>query len=179
MADLISEYGAYAFNEHDEHGRSITNDLNVYGRSYFTVTAPAVAIDVSGDAYVQLNNSLRNTILNNTARMVNMAQYTFKKSDYGDKIEATLKDEDGAIDLSSYDSVKMYIRDRSGTTQMSDVDCTITNATEGKIEYDWTSGDVIDTPGTYEVEFKIVGSDGELTVPNEEHVIITVEEDIE
>lgn len=71
------------------------------------------------------------------------------------------------LDLTSATSVtfEMRIQGSSSTPSVSGV-MTVVNATQGQVQYTWITGDT-STAGTYDVEFKILWSDGGIErVPN-------------
>lgn len=107
-----------------------------------------------------------------------MSDQTFKEGDLGDELEATLKDADGAIDLSAVDKVDFVMENRSGD-KVLDEQVSIVNGSEGKIQYQWSPGDPVEEPGVYRVEFRITDSVGDTeTVPNDGFNVIEVEEEI-
>jgi len=107
-----------------------------------------------------------------------MSQQTFKENDVGDTLTAQLKDEDGPIDLSGASEVRIIMRQADGQKTL-DAQMSLTNATNGEVEYQWSSGDPIETKGVYEAEFKIIDGLGETeTVPNNGYVSIKIEEEL-
>jgi len=98
---------------------------------------------------------------------------TYKKGDDGDPLKAQLLDEDGAIDLTDASDVKVLFY--GDGEQIINRSVTIENATDGKVSYSWQTDDPIYTKGTYKVEFRILTSAGQMTVPNEGFVSLAVE----
>lgn len=119
-------------------------------------------------------------ILTNLNKFVVMDSHTFKEDDLGDKVKATLEDSSGAIDVSGVKQVNLKVKDRAGTKQL-DQKVDITDGTNGKVEYQWSSGDYpIENAGVYRAEFEIIDANDEKeTVPNDGSVTIEVEEQIE
>lgn len=81
--------------------------------------------------------------------------------------EYQLKWDDGtAIDLRTATSVYFIMRVDEGTTDDVSAACIVTDAQNGKVAYNWASGDV-DTGGMYKYRFKITFNTGKiLTVPS-------------
>lgn len=103
-----------------------------------------------------------------------MATFTTKRNDTF-PIKATLEDADGPVDLTGA-TVKFLMQDLQGN-QVVDASATITNASQGKVEYNWVSGDV-DTAGEFEAEFEVTFSSGKVrTFPNEDYITVVIEED--
>lgn len=134
---------------------------------------------LAGDSFATILTPDKNALITTKNKFVNMTQHTFKEGDLGDVLEAQLKDDDGAIDLSNaVQQVDIVMQNREGTTVL-DSQVTISNATEGRIKYEWQSGDPIETAGVYRTEFRIINGDGsEDTVPNDDYVTIEVEEEL-
>jgi hypothetical protein len=107
-----------------------------------------------------------------------MEQHSVTVNDLGDTLKATLKDEDGAIDLGSVDKVTVKIKDRSGTTVL-DKKVTVADAAGGKVEYSWSTGDTpIENTGVYRGKFKIFdGSPDPESVPNNNFFTLKVGSD--
>lgn len=76
-------------------------------------------------------------------------------------------DDGTAIDLTTADSVKLYMTlDECDVPTIDGAACEIEVATDGSIEYYWVSGDT-DEPGMYKIEFVITFNNGSiLTVPS-------------
>lgn len=54
----------------------------------------------------------------------------------------------------------------------------VTDASNGKVKYEWQSGDT-DTPGIFYAEWEVeLGSGGKETFPNTDHIVIRVHEEI-
>jgi len=107
-----------------------------------------------------------------------MQSKTFKEGDLGDELNATLEDDNGAIDLSTANKVEIVMEDRDKTVQL-DAEVSITDASAGKIEYDWSPGDPIETAGVYRAEFRITDNTGDTeTVPNNSYKSIKIEKEL-
>jgi hypothetical protein len=82
--------------------------------------------------------------------------------------EYVLAYDDGtAIDLITAESVKIYMTaDETETAIVDGESCTITDASNGIIKYNWQSGETDDV-GMYKIEFLITFTSGAiLTVPS-------------
>jgi hypothetical protein len=118
-------------------------------------------------------------LLTNTNRFVDMEQQTFKKNDFSDAVTATLKDENGAIDLSNaVQEVRLLIQTTDGTQKL-DEKVSITDAVNGEVRYKWSKGDPIEEVDVYRAEFEIIDGSGDSeTVPNNDYISLTVQEDL-
>lgn len=119
-------------------------------------------------------------IIKKPNRYVSMQSRTFKANDLGDELQATLKDQDGALDLSEgVKSVTLLIQDTKGE-KVLDKQVSFTDAANGEIEYNWQTDDTpIQNPGAYEAEFEILDTrDNAETVPNDGSVTLEIEDDI-
>lgn len=98
------------------------------------------------------------------------AATTIKKGDRLPVLSATLKSGGSAIDLTG---AGVVFRMTSGATTVTGT-CTIVDATAGRVEYPWASGDT-DVAGQYRGEFVITHSDGKLqTLPSHGYLKIFV-----
>lgn len=112
---------------------------------------------------------------NQTAR----DRFTIRQNDTDPPIDDTLQDEDGsAEDLSSgVDSVDFHLQAADGTTKV-DATGSITDGANGKVEYEWSSGDT-DTEGWYKAEWQVNYSDGDTgTFPADGWVTVRVEPEL-
>lgn len=108
-----------------------------------------------------------------------MNQHTFKKGDTGDILEVTLEDESGAIPLQNVTDVKIKMQNTVTGNTVLNASMTVTDGPNGKAEYEWESGDPIETVGVYRTEFEILDGTGDPdTVPNEGYTSIKIEEDL-
>ena len=106
-------------------------------------------------------------------------EFVAKRNDTRQYLERLLKNADGtAINLSGA-TVVFNMRLRGATTLKIDGGAvTIVVAATGSVKYEWADGD-LDTAGYYEGEFEVTFADSTvITVPNEEHIPITVTADI-
>lgn len=110
-------------------------------------------------------------------RYMDMDDHTFKKGDLGDPLQATLKDGDGnVIDLSNASQVNLRLETPDETQQL-DAQMTVVNASNGEVEYNWQSGDPIETADVYYAEAVIdPGTSSQQTVPNDGKTPIEVED---
>jgi hypothetical protein len=142
------------------------------------IDSPTSAVFRNLDRRVEISNLNRESIITNKDRFVVMSDHTFKQGDLGDELEAVLKDENGVLDLSQVSKVELVMQDRSGV-KVLDEEVTISNGVQGEVEYQWSSGDPIEEPGVFRVEFRITDSVGDTeTVPNDGFNVIEVEEEI-
>lgn len=102
-----------------------------------------------------------------------MTEVTFKQDNTARKLSGTLKDEDGAIDVSNA-SVELYMEDRKGNVEIDGASVTVTDGSNGKVEYDFQDGD-LDSPGIKRAEFFVTYSDGDERIPNDGYVTVEVE----
>lgn len=89
-----------------------------------------------------------------------MADFTFIQSDTRPAFAVVIMNNstNAAVDLTGT-TVTFYMRHKRGrTAAVSAGTCTITDATNGKVEYRWAATD-LDQPGLYEAEFRIVHTD--------------------
>ena len=94
------------------------------------------------------------------------------KDDFGESTEA-------AVNLTTAGSVVFNMRESGGTAvKINRVAGSITDAANGEVTYDWTSGDT-DTVGTYEMECEVVWNDGKAeTFPNNDYWEVSIVDDI-
>lgn len=78
-------------------------------------------------------------------------------------------DDNTPIDLTTATTVKITLRAYEATTnKVNDAACVVTDTLNGKVMYNWTSGDV-DTAGMYKYKYKITYASGKiLTVPSDD-----------
>lgn len=90
--------------------------------------------------------------------------FTIKQNDTSPSLQATLSDTSGAVDIVGA-TVKLHMKSLAGVLVI-DEDMTITDATNGVVQYDWVTGDT-STVGAYYVEFEVTYADGGIeTFPN-------------
>lgn len=107
-----------------------------------------------------------------------MTDFWIKSGDLRPNLEAQLEDEDNnAIDLSNASSVDFHMEDVSGSVKV-DSSATITDTNNGKVEYEWSSGDT-DTAGTFFGEFQVDWDDGDPeSFPNHDNIEIQITDEI-
>lgn len=97
------------------------------------------------------------------------------------ELELQEKDSNGdkiPIDLTG-SSIDFYVYDENTDTMIIDgSNVTITDAANGLIEYEWKDSDTQKT-GTYKGEFVVTYADGELTLPNDGFLPVTINEDVQ
>jgi hypothetical protein len=105
--------------------------------------------------------------------------FSIKQNDTYPYLAAQLKEskeggEKELIDLTSAEKVKFVAKLKTGETVIEG-ECTIVEAKEGKVEYEWASEDT-KTAGLYEIEFKITWAPDKVqSVPNEDYDEIEIE----
>lgn len=104
-----------------------------------------------------------------------------KQGDQKPEVEVQLLQADGnggttPVDLSGA-NVKFYVVNPVTDELLIDGETvTITDAANGKIRYQWTSGDT-DESGVWKGEFVATYSDGDLTFPNTGFIPVIINED--
>ncbi len=93
-------------------------------------------------------------------------------------MSGTLKDAAGnAIDLTAA-TVRFHMKKISQTTVKVDGSATVLDDDAGRVRYAWQTGD-IDTPGTFQGEFEVEYSTGEIeTFPKDGFLAIEIIDDI-
>ncbi len=104
--------------------------------------------------------------------------FAIKQNDTSPIIAATLKDADGtAIDLSGA-TVRFHMRKIGKSAVSVDAAASVTNASQGKIQYAWSATDTA-TIGTYQGEFEVTYTDNKVeTFPNSGYIAIEVTDDL-
>jgi len=107
-----------------------------------------------------------------------MAYFRIKKGDLLPYLAIEVVDSNGdAYDLSTCTVKFIMSKYPSGTTKVN-TSANITSATEGYVEYRWSSGDT-DTVGKYHAEFQIkTGSNVPFTVPVYDKLNVEVVQDL-
>lgn len=109
-----------------------------------------------------------------------MANFKLKTGDTSPAIKRQLTDNSGnPVDLTGA-SVKFGMWNIIDESIKIDASGTITDASNGKVKYEWQSGDT-DTEARYEAEFEVTYSDsGTETFPNDpdKNIIVEIGEDI-
>lgn len=134
---------------------------------------------VSAAALLDLElKSPTKALMTNKDRFAVMESHTFKQGDLGDSLKATLQDDNGSIDLANAQEVRLVANNRSGDNVLNEV-VTLSNAAGGEIEYQWDTGDFIETAGIYRIEFEVEDATGRVeTVPNDGFVTVEIEEEL-
>lgn len=102
--------------------------------------------------------------------------FRFKRGDTRPILQATLRDLNGSIDLTTAVVVKLLLKTADGVTAVTG-NCTIVDAPNGKVTYTWVSPNT-SVPGVYRGEFEITWGTGLIeTVPSGDpsQVYFTVE----
>lgn len=105
-------------------------------------------------------------------------EFAIKQNDTSPALEVELQDNDeNAIDLSGA-SAEFHMVEKDGDTVAVDSSATITDGSNGIVEYQWSSGDTSDA-GRYLAEFEITYSDGTIeTFPNNDDIVIRIMADL-
>lgn len=101
-----------------------------------------------------------------------------KVGDTGEPLEGTVKDQDGAVDLSGAVVYLWAKRRDTGDVVITESEMTVTDEANGKVEYTF-SEDEIDEAMTLDYEVVARWSDGERTFPDEGFNEIKINTDIE
>jgi len=161
--------------------------------SNFTITAVSTVNDtitVSQDRTRFFPADRTFQIVNSTG---NNGTYTVSSSSYNTNNDETTVTVTGSITDSTADgetelgdripvnlsggNVKFYVANTAIDEMVIDgEDCTILNATEGKIRYTWRSVDS-DASGLFKGEFIATYSDGDLTFPNNGYIPVIINPD--
>ena len=103
---------------------------------------------------------------------------TYKVGDTRPFLDATLKDADGAVDLTGITSVRFVLEDQGGNEIVNEsstgANVTITSSTAGQVRYKWQVAD-LSSEGNFYAEWKVTFSDGTVArFPNTRHIHLTV-----
>ena len=104
--------------------------------------------------------------------------FHMKRGDRLPAYTATLKDANGAVDLTGATSAKFIMREQHTQAPKVNATCQITNASQGQIKYEWGATDT-DTPGTYLVEIEVDFGGKKMTFPNPGYNIVLIGEDLD
>lgn len=104
--------------------------------------------------------------------------FSIKQNDTSPSLTATLLNEDGLpVDLSATTSVRLHVRNSTGTVVVDD-DVLITDAAGGAVLYDWQPADTA-TAGIFQAEVEVTFLTGKVeTFPNDGYVEIVITDDI-
>jgi len=99
--------------------------------------------------------------------------FNIKQNDTSPSLQATLKDSSlNPINLTGA-TVQFHMKSIDGTLKI-DASMTVTDATNGVIQYDWQAGDT-DTVGSFYAEFEVTYADDTVeTFPNNSNKMIKV-----
>tara|TARA_R100001198_G_scaffold49442_1_gene27537 strand:- start:3741 stop:4064 length:324 start_codon:yes stop_codon:yes gene_type:complete len=105
--------------------------------------------------------------------------FRIKTNDTSPKLGVTLQDASGSVvDITSA-SARFHMKAVGATDLKVDQVASITNASGGKVQYNWSSIDT-DTSGTYYGEIEITYNDGSVeTFPNNDYFTIIIKEDLD
>lgn len=111
------------------------------------------------------------------------ADFHIKRNDTSPAIQSQLEDESGnAVDLTGYNEVGFHMKHPESDSVKVDADTSsgvsVTDAVNGKVEYDWSSSDT-DSEGRYHAEWEVEYSDGSVeTFPNSDYIEVRILEDL-
>ena len=107
-----------------------------------------------------------------------MSDITYKVGDTRPFLDATLKDADGAVDLTGITSVRFVLEDQGANEIVNEsstgANVTITGSTSGQVRYKGQAAD-LSSEGNYYAEWKVTFGDGTVArFPNTRHIQLTV-----
>ena len=106
-----------------------------------------------------------------------MAFY-IKQNDTSPALQATLKDGSGVVIDLSGTSVRFHMRKVGDNNVKVDDAAVISDADGGVVYYSWSSSDT-DTIGSFEAEFEVTYSGGEIeSFPNNQFINVEITDDI-
>lgn len=92
-------------------------------------------------------------------------EYILKRGEVGSTLQATLSDENGAVNLTGW-TVTVTARKGIDTPVIDEGSCTLaanqTTTGKGKVSYEFTATTANIAAGTYDLEFKGTNSDGDV-----------------
>jgi hypothetical protein len=104
--------------------------------------------------------------------------FFIKQNDTSPALQATLKDGLGAVVDLTGASIRFHMRKTGDTTAKVDATAVIENADNGLVYYSWVAADT-DTIGSYEAEFEVTFTGGEIeTFPNNRFIEVEITDDI-
>ncbi|MFQ5524258.1 MAG: BppU family phage baseplate upper protein [Acidimicrobiia bacterium] len=103
-----------------------------------------------------------------------MATETLKQDDTSPALDYTILDDSNqVVDLTGA-TVVFYMQDEDGVTVVNGASATITDAANGKVEYQWQAADT-DTAGIFKGEFVVTFPDGTIrTFPDPGWIMIVI-----
>lgn len=103
-----------------------------------------------------------------------MTVFRIKKGDLLPEFETTLVDNDGVVDLTDGQSVKLILQKRNSNDSPMSLTAAFVDKSKGKVKYVWSSGDT-DTIGYYDAEWEVTFSGSKkMTFPNNGHDIVEI-----
>lgn len=107
-----------------------------------------------------------------------LTRFQIRENDTDDTIQDTLQDEEGnAVDISG-GTVKFFMEDGEGTVKVNSSASFTTDGTDGKVQYEWSSGDT-DTPGWYKGTWEVTYGDSDIetfpTSDEKQYILVRVE----
>ncbi len=101
--------------------------------------------------------------------------FSIKQGDTARPIKIQCLDQDGnAVNLASNIGATFKMtQDTSVTPKIVTGTATITDATNGYVQYTWVAGDT-DTVGNFRAEFVITYASGEDTFPSDSYILISI-----
>lgn len=106
-----------------------------------------------------------------------MADFTIKRNDTAPPIVITLKDANGAVDVSTAKAIHLFMKSDTLLVKTGPMD-KVTDGKDGKVEYQWAVGD-LKVAGSYRGEVEVTRADDTVqTFPNDGYFEILVAEDL-
>ena len=103
-----------------------------------------------------------------------MASFFLKQLDTAPVFQYTVLDEDGVAIVLTGATVTFYMQDENGITIIDNAAVTITDATNGVVEYQWVTADS-DVSGIFFAEYVITFGDGTIrTSPDPGWIIVVI-----
>lgn len=100
--------------------------------------------------------------------------FNIKQNDTSPSLGAQLLDGSKQIINLTGASVRFHMKIAGGSTVAVDGAATISNATEGRVQYEWASGDTT-TAANYQGEFEVTYPNGTVeTFPNSGYIVVRV-----
>jgi 5-hydroxyisourate hydrolase-like protein (transthyretin family) len=104
-------------------------------------------------------------------------RFNIKRNDTSPFLAGVLKDADGNVKDLSGATVRFHMVDKDETT-IVDTAAVVTNATAGRVKYEWVAADTA-TSGGFRGEFEVTYSDATIeTYPNTGYIPIRIYEDL-
>jgi hypothetical protein len=108
-----------------------------------------------------------------------LADFVIKQGDNYPPLRATLRDQDGPIDLTTALEVRLVLRSQGSGLAFISGDVTFPDAAGGEVQYAWLEGDTDDIQ-SFNGEFEITWPDGKIqTVPNDGYFTVEVKPDLD